>query len=1575
VNNDGGRKVGFTAPSVAGQARVIGEALAVSGVGAETIGYVEGHGTGTRLGDPLEVAALNEAYRGAGTRIALGSVKPNIGHLDTAAGVVGLIKVVLGLEHGEIPPSLHFERANPEINFAAGPFYVPQAVEAWPEREGTRRGAVSSFGIGGTNAHVVLEAAPERQPSARARPWQVLPISARTPESLAAQCEQLSEAIGETDLADVAYTLSLGRKAFRHRRAMVARDTAQAASELRIATANGEAESHEVALLFPGQGAQRVGMGAALYREGGVYAEAVRESAGHLSAELGQDVLKLVLEGDAAAMGATAPGQAALFAVSYGLAKQWEAWGVPGTVLLGHSLGEYVAACVAGVFGVADAARLVAGRGRLMERARGGAMLAVSLDEAAVRELCAPNVDVAAVNGPQQCVLSGEASGIAALETRLSGEGHWARRLAVNYAFHSHLLDPVLDEFEAIARSVSLQAPRRRMVSSVTGGWLTDAEATDAGYWRRQMRAPVRFWEGLRTVAGSGRVLGLEMGPGQTLSGLARATGLAVQTIWPSGKDEEESLARALAGVWEKGVAVDWQAVHGPGRRRVVLPGIALEQKRHWLEPSAKPARMAAPTAEVAIDKPRVYAPTWRRCLAGASELATGPFLVVQGGPIGRAVSAALKAAGRDVVELEAGTGYARRDRLRFDVATSDREDYGRVLGALRQDGVEPTEIVHTLAVDAAEEELLERGFHAGHALVQALIGASFGGTLTVVSRAAWAVTGLEAVRPAAATLRGLVQVVPQEHQGLRCRGLDVAPRESETVSLTASMIVEDLGLPLDQPLVARRGHQLWMPDHEELVRPAGSQSLLREGGVYLITGGLGAIGLTIAQHLATKYRAKLALVSRRLPDARSEQDSGDFDRFVDGLAAQEKDWRRQNNWPEQGSNAPLKRALDRAAAAYIRDYLRTQGVSLTSGKPIDRSHLAQSLAIAPALRRMFESMLDTVMAEDIDRLPATEALAGSLVEQHPTLAPLFEFLGSCVAGYPEVMSGRRPGIEVLYPVGDPQALATAMNGMTPFSQYNVYAALLQQAILSRSDGLKDRPLRILEIGGGNGAVTRALLPLLRGRNVHYTFSDLGKSLVLEMARWARAEGHENVSTCVFDATKPWSQQGVDPATFDVVLGLDVVHATPDVSHTVGNLASLLAAEGLLLLLESVNPPRFFDLLFGLAEGWWSYTDTALRPRSPLLELSGWEQVFRSAGLEATAFPQGAPSRASTDMGLVVGRKPALTQANALAAVAAAGGGLAVEQADVTDERALRDAFARVEKTLGKIDGIVHTAGEMLSGPLMTRERSHIDQEFAAKVMGTQVLDRILEGRTLDFVALCSSIGAIAPGPGDAGYAAANAFLDAFASARSAKGHRTISIGWDRWEGVGLATRLEALYRRLTGQPMPPGMATTDALGAFEFALSRTSPPHVVVARRWPGEAGIDASARLASADVTSPRPSTSISVQVHQSVFHQRPQLAVPYAAPLGEVEERIAEIWHAVLGVDRVGRDDDLTDLGGDSLIAIQIVARLREAFRVNVTVKSIFEDATVSGLAKTIETLRWHAAGRPEAALAAEEEEGTL
>ncbi len=540
INNDGSLKVGYTAPSVEGQAGVIEEALATALVEPETVGYVETHGTGTALGDPIEIAALTQAFGAAGgarSSCAIGSLKTNIGHLDAAAGVASLIKTVLALKHREIPPSLHFAQPNPNIDFSRTPFHVNTKLTAWESNGSPRRAGVSSFGIGGTNAHVVLEEAPACAPSGASRTHQLLMLSAKTATALDRMTANLASSLKErpqAELADVAYTLQVGRRDFTHRLAFVCLDTQDAVSVLESTTAShpqGNSQEHEaptVVFMFPGQGSQYVQMGRELYESEPTFRLEVDRCAELLRADTGLD-LRGVLYGDADADEAAAARlmqtsitQPALFVVEYALAKLLMQWGVRPEAMIGHSIGEYVAACLAGVFSLEDALKLVSARGRLMQRMPAGAMLAVPLSEQGLLPYLSEPVSVAAINAPSMCVVSGALEEIQRTEARLAAEGVVCRRLHTSHAYHSEMMQPVVGQFEQEVAAIRLRAPQIPYISSLTGTWIKAEEATDAGYWSKQLRAPVRFAEGVAELfKESGRIL-LEVGPGQSLSTLAR---------------------------------------------------------------------------------------------------------------------------------------------------------------------------------------------------------------------------------------------------------------------------------------------------------------------------------------------------------------------------------------------------------------------------------------------------------------------------------------------------------------------------------------------------------------------------------------------------------------------------------------------------------------------------------------------------------------------------------------------------------------------------------------------------------------------------------------------------------------------------------------------------------------------------------------------------------------------------------------------------------------------------------------------------------------------------------------------
>jgi phthiocerol/phenolphthiocerol synthesis type-I polyketide synthase E len=606
VNNDGYEKVGYTAPSISGQAQVIADALAVAGVKPDSIGYVETHGTGTALGDPIEIAALTQAFRQQTGRrgfCAIGSVKPNIGHLDAAAGVAGFIKAVLAVGRGEIPPSLNYSQPSPKIDFEGSPFYVNTTSKSWPSNGAgePRRAGVSSFGIGGTNAHVVLEAPPARGVAVRAsRPEQLLLVSARSGGALQDAARSLAgwlEHARDVPLADIAYTLQTGRHTFEHRLAITCENHTNATNALRHRAQRSHgpvAGRRSVAFVFPGGGSQYVDMGRELYSYERVFREHIDHCAELALPHLGFDLRHALYPGAAeaewAARAITRTGTAlgVLFAVEYALAKLWMSWGVRPWAMIGHSLGEYVAACLAGVFSLEDALALVSLRGRLFEEELpAGAMIAISLPEQQLLELLGEEFSLAAVNGPRQCVASGPTSAVEALSDRLSAHGAEFRVLKIDAAGHSSMVDGIVERFVELADHVARQEPQIPFVSNVTGTWITPEQATDPGYWGRHLRETVRFHDGLSELLATEDSVLLQVGPGRLLDALALGDRIATCSSVRHPRDDQTEhavLLAALGRLWLEGVEVDWAGFSRDERReRVPLPGYPFERRSYWL--------------------------------------------------------------------------------------------------------------------------------------------------------------------------------------------------------------------------------------------------------------------------------------------------------------------------------------------------------------------------------------------------------------------------------------------------------------------------------------------------------------------------------------------------------------------------------------------------------------------------------------------------------------------------------------------------------------------------------------------------------------------------------------------------------------------------------------------------------------------------------------------------------------------------------------------------------------------------------------------------------------------------------
>lgn len=624
VNNDGGAKASFTAPSVDGQAAVIRAALAAADVDARSISYVEAHGTATPMGDPVEVEALACAYAEHTDALdfcTLGSLKSNVGHMVTAAGAAGLIKTALALHHEQIPPTVHFSVPNPAIDFARTPFHVTASLQQWPRTQQPRRAGVSSFGVGGTNAHVIVEEAPPRPASPPASGDQVLLLSARSEAALDVAAGQLAahlESHPALPLADVAHTLSVGRKAHAFRRAVVAGGTAEAIAALRDAAspraASGRAASRaqQLVLMFPGQGAQYAGMGRNLRANDPVFAAAFDDCMEAFAGATDFDLRERMFSGDPQALAPTAATQPAIFTLEYALARRLLALGARPHALVGHSVGEFVAAVIAGVMRLEDAARLVARRGALMQAQPAGAMLSVRMGAADLAGRLGSGLSLAADNGPTACVAAGPFEDIAALQAALEADGIACRALQTSHAFHSAMMEPAVAPFEALVAKVALRAPQIPIFSTLTGQPLEDADATSPAYWARHLRGTVRFSPALRSaMAQLQNPLFVEAGPRNTLATLARQHGAKADSVTAllhlepgADADEARTLRLALARLWARGAEVELSRLTArAGAQRVRLPTTPFERKRCWVDiaPAPIPAPAASPAASPVV--------------------------------------------------------------------------------------------------------------------------------------------------------------------------------------------------------------------------------------------------------------------------------------------------------------------------------------------------------------------------------------------------------------------------------------------------------------------------------------------------------------------------------------------------------------------------------------------------------------------------------------------------------------------------------------------------------------------------------------------------------------------------------------------------------------------------------------------------------------------------------------------------------------------------------------------------------------------------------------------------------------
>jgi acyl transferase domain-containing protein/thioesterase domain-containing protein len=935
VNNDGVDKASYLAPSPEGQMMVVAEALEIADVAPESIGYIEAHGTGTPLGDPIEMQALTQAFRQRAQALrqstdktgfcAVGSAKTNIGHLDTAAGVAGLIKTVQALKHAEIPASLHFEQPNPMIDLEHSPFFVNNKLREWKQSDDfPRRAGVSSLGVGGTNAHVILQEAPVRAESdSPKRAISLFTLSAVTPAALAGNRLAIADHLKNnpgTNFADAAYTLQLGRKAFKQRQVIVGRDHESLIHALESTprhssvTRTAADTPPELTFMFPGGGAQYPNMGRDLYESEPVYQQAIDKCLELLDQPNFKEILfpeDAKFEPATEALKRPSNSLPAVFITEYALAMLWKSWGIEPHAMIGHSMGEYTAACLAEVMSLGDALAIVRLRGELFETLPAGGMVSVSMLEEEIVPLLNERLSIAVINNTEGCVVSGELEAIDELEDKLSRMGASFSRIQINVAAHSSMLEPILERFEEHMRSVSLSAPTIPFISNVTGTWITAEESTDPFYWVTHLRRPVRFADGLATLLEKENQILLEVGPGQTLMGLVRShpakmrhhTSAASMRHFKDTAADDQQIILSLGNLWACGVEIDWGQYYGSEKRnKIHLPTYAFDTQKFWLEPgrelfSAEPSATDSLTKVPNLDD-WFYTTDWRndrQRLSQPDPLPQENWLIFSDDiGLSELIRANLIGKRQTVVTVITGNRFEQINGQSYVIRPERRGDYSLLIQALTQQAMLPNRVLHMWTVYHAEGTYSSKksylksqalGFNSLVNLTQAWgeLDSETPLSMTVVTSGTQIIGHEDASCIEKTTLVGPCRVIPREYPQIKCQLIDVSPPpntksqswffrddgkigQTEIVRLT-EQLMQELWANTSDPLLAYRDTGRWVAELSPCLptdfQPTETPSRLRKKGIYLITGGLGGIGLTLAQYLAKEWQAKLILLSR----------------------------------------------------------------------------------------------------------------------------------------------------------------------------------------------------------------------------------------------------------------------------------------------------------------------------------------------------------------------------------------------------------------------------------------------------------------------------------------------------------------------------------------------------------------------------------------------------------------------------------------------------------------------------------------------------------------------------------------
>jgi acyl transferase domain-containing protein/NADPH:quinone reductase-like Zn-dependent oxidoreductase/acyl carrier protein len=1300
VNQDG-RTAGISLPSQAAQESNIVDALRLANIAPESVQYVEAHGTGTTVGDPIEAAALGEAYgkaRAAEDRCVIGSIKSNLGHLEAAAGITGLIKTALCLQHRQIPKNLHFETPNPQIPFDDLRLRVAQRLEPWPETYGQPpRAGVNSFGFGGTNGHVILEAAPVADTAARIDAdaaagvaW-MLPLSARSTSTLSDLARSYLNALrderglGSYALRDICFSAGAKRSHHEFRLALVARDRAEMAEQLeaflggesRANSSTGRASGTPSQPVFvcSGMGQQWWAMGRELLAQEPVFRRAVEEVGELFGSLAGWSLLeKLTADEKTSRVQETRVGQPAIFALQVGLAALWRSWGVEPAAVLGHSAGEMAACYIAGVLSLEDAVRVTFHRSRLQHRTAGqGTMLAAGMSREQAAKWVARHphaISIAAINGANSVTLSGDAAVLAEIDKALTAADVFSRVMRVDVPYHSPKMEQLEQELLECLRDLKPRAASTPFFSTVTGTALSGREI-DAKYWYRNVRQPVLFHDTVGKVIESGHRVFLELGAHPILrhdiAQCLSEKSVAGATLGSLRRDDREraALLGSLGRLYTLGAEIDWRKLHPAGAKAVKLPAYPFQADSHWRELEiTRRIRVGDSVHPLLGNRLEVSKPSWSVALDTASlgyllDHRIGEAIIFPGaGYVEMALAAARETFGPVpcVVEdiefqkfLILDQGAAPLAQVAFDPASSEfdictRADASENAWDMHAHGcVRPSTEPAPAGVDI--DEIRARCPEAyGHEECLrrfAECGYHYGPTFQGIARL-W--RNEREVLAEIQAPSGLREHLPDYrlHPAIldACFQtlLPALPAWTNWQGMKGEtfvpMKIERVRFHATPPSRAFTHLRVVALSPAEL--KVDIQILDEAGGCVVEVQGLVVrpVGSGAQRMLGSLYEYQWKLDPR--PTGRDGRDSRHLpspDALASRVEREGEHLRRRFNRARYQDEF---QSLSRAAvAAYIVKALRALGwtPAQNGARPIDE--LADRLGLAPQYHRWLRLMLRELTADEIASSEQPHRLWKTLWDDFPECQAELMLLRLCGENLPAVLRGETDPLSLIFPEG---ALTTAEALYQDSPSFRLNNLLVQKALAEIARHLpKGRALRILEVGGGTGGMTSFVLPVLPEHCTEYVFTDVSPRFTAHAQhKFAR---FPFVQSRTLDIERDPLEQGFDAHSFDVIIASDVLHATSDLRRTLDRLKQLLGSGGMLVVVELTRPWLFMTLIFGLLKGWWLFDDD-VRTDEPCVSQDAWKRLLRDAGFTDTVCIADCPDADSAQHSVILARGP-----------------------------------------------------------------------------------------------------------------------------------------------------------------------------------------------------------------------------------------------------------------------------------------------------------------------------------------------